>query len=104
MGVGDDALIFSGNDPSGAGPGFGRAGEPRHPVVGFEGTIYDSGEAFSDFGGIGGGVGLGEAQSEEETAGEEAADIHGGVGKTVVQGRGVCEQNWACFDFVGGTL
>lgn len=104
MGVGDDALVFSGNDPSGAGPGFGRAGEPRHPVVGFEGTIYDSGEAFSDFGGIGGGVGLGEAQSEEETAGEEAADIHGGVGKTVVQGRCVCEQNWACFDFARGTL
>ncbi len=81
MGVGDDALIFSGNDPSGAGPGFGCAWEPRHLVVGLEGAVDDAREAFSNLRGVGGGVGLWETQGEEETAGEEAADIHGGVGR-----------------------
>lgn len=59
--VRDDAFVFSRDNPARAGTSFGCAWEPRHPVVGFEGAIDDAREAFSHLGGVGGGVGVGEA-------------------------------------------
>ncbi len=84
--VGDDALVLSGDDPTGSGSGLGGAGEPWHAVVGLERAIDDAGEAFFDLCGIGGCLGWGESEGEEEAAGEEAADIHGGVGRRCCNG------------------